>query len=416
MIAHISPGAMRGELDAPASKSFAHRALIAAALADKPTELKGTLEGSADISATIDCLRALGATIEDTVVHPITPGKTALLRCGESGTTLRLLLPVVGAMGVQGRFLGQGRLPSRPIVPLVEAMEAHGAAFDRKTLPFSISGKLVSGEYRLPGDVSSQFISGLLFALPLLDSGSTVRITSALESAGYVGMTVDMLDLFSVSAMAREDGYLVPGSQGYRSPGVVHVEGDWSNAAFFLAAGAIGGDVTVHGLSVGSRQPDAVVAELLRQFGARVTAEGDTVRVTAATLRGMLVDVSEKPDLVPMLAVLGAVATGTTRLVNASRLRLKESDRLESTCAMIRALGGQAEERADELVIHGGGLRGGEVDSFGDHRIAMAAAIAATACEGPVTITGAEAVRKSYARFFADFEAMGGRCDGLDDR
>lgn len=412
----IEPGVLRGAMDAPPSKSHAHRCLIAAALANEPTEIKG-IGNSEDMQATIRCLRAMGAQIEDGVVTP--PGKrrkSALLRCGESGTTLRLLLPVVGAMGIEARFLGTGRLPERPIAPLIAAMTEHGTMFDKNSLPFTISGKLASGQYNLPGNVSSQFISGLLLALPLLDSGSTIRLTAPLVSAGYVNMTLDTMEDFSVVAMEREEGYLVPGSQGYRSPGALTVEGDWSNAAFFLVAGALGGNVTLANLARDSKQPDRRIASLLKGFGARVISERSKVHVEKGVLHGTEVDVDEMPDLLPILAVVGALSSGTTRLTNAARLRLKESDRLESTCKMLRNLGGHVQELEDELVITGGTLHGGEVDTFGDHRIAMAAAIAATACTGPVTIQNANVVGKSYPAFYEALAALGGHCHVIDDR
>lgn len=412
----MEPGVLRGAMDAPPSKSHAHRCLIAAALANEPTEIKG-IGSSEDMQATIRCLRAMGAQIEEDVVTPPgKPRKSALLRCGESGTTLRLLLPVVGALGIEARFLGTGRLPARPIEPLIAAMTGHGTVFDKSSLPFTISGRLASGQYNLPGNVSSQFISGLLLALPLLDSGSTIRLTAPLVSTGYVDMTLDTLEDFSVVAMEREGGYLVPGSQGYRSPGALAVEGDWSGAAFFLAAGALGGNVTIANLAADSKQPDRQIVDLLKRFGARVISERSKVHVEKGALHGTDVDVDEMPDLLPVLAVVGALSSGTTRLTNAARLRLKESDRLESTCKMLRSLGGQVQELDDELVITGGTLHGGEVDTYGDHRIAMAAAIAATACTGPVTIQNADVVDKSYPAFYEALASLGGHCHVIDDR
>lgn len=411
----INPTRLHGKVLAPPSKSYSHRWLIAAALADTPTEIKG-LSHAKDIHMTITALRALGAKVEGDTVYPARPSKTALMLCGESGTTLRLLLPVTAMLGVEARFIATGRLPSRPLGPLTDMMQAHGVLFDKTTLPFTISGKMTSGQYSLPGNISSQFISGLLFALPMLDSGSVLHLTTPLESAAYVDMTLEVLDRFGVFATIRDDGFLLPGSQRYRSPGRISVEGDWSSAAFFLVAGAIGGSIALEGLAADSLQGDSAIVDILRQFGANVSIDNGSIKVEGGDLHGQLLDVSGIPDLVPALAVLAAASKGTTRLENAARLRLKESDRLESTAAMLRAFGARVEVEPNALVIHGGTpLHGGEVDSFGDHRIAMAAAIAASIAQGQTIIRGAEVVDKSYPGFFRVYSNAGGKGNVLND-
>ncbi|MEL7601623.1 MAG: 3-phosphoshikimate 1-carboxyvinyltransferase [Bacillota bacterium] len=416
----VKPGLLSGAVATIPSKSDAHRLLIAAALADKPTHI-ALPSRSRDIDATADCLRALGADIQDepggVVITPIIKrGEAIQLDCGESGTTLRLLLPVAAALCKRARLIGRGRLPERPLAELIRCLSAHGVCFDHDRLPLSLSGELRAGEYSIPGDVSSQYISGLLLALPLLAGDSSIRLTSPLESAGYVDMTLSALSRFGVIAQTKPGGFFVPGKQAYRSPGCVRAEGDWSNAAFFLAAGAIGKPVTCTGPDAASAQPDRVILELLGRFGADVTWRDGAVTVSPAPLTGMDIDVSQSPDLVPILAVLGCAAAGQTRLYNARRLRMKESDRLSAVAAMLRAFGAAVEELPDELVITGGALSGGSVDCCEDHRIAMAAAVAATIAAGETTLTGTECVEKSYPSFFEDFVSLGGSTDVVQFR
>lgn len=408
----IAPAPLHGTIRAIPSKSDAHRLLICAALADGPTRL--TMPGtSADIEATMDCLQALGAGItrkgDAVTVSPIrSVPKNPLLDCRESGSTLRFLLPVAAALSSRARFTGRGRLPDRPIGELKSAMEAHGVTFSSGRLPFSLSGRLSGGAYTLPGNVSSQYITGLLLAMPKLEGGGTLALTSWLESAAYVDITLHALRRFGVTVDPRGGTYTVPGGQVFHSPGWLEVDGDWSNAAFFLAAGALASPVTVSGLNPDSPQGDREFLDLLRRFGAAVSVGETAVTAAPAPLHGCKIDVSGIPDALPVLSVIAACAEGETRFTNAARLRLKESDRLASTAAMLRALGGHAEELPDGLTVRGTALTGGTVDGCNDHRIVMAAAIAAVRCGGPVRITGAEAVRKSYPAFFEDITKLGG--------
>ncbi len=412
MNVNITPAPLTGIIPAIPSKSAAHRLLICAALADKPTRL--LISGSsADIEATVGCLRALGAKIEQMPeglqVTPIAaPDPSPLLDCGESGSTLRFLVPVAAVVSGHTRFTGHGRLPARPIDHLRTALEAHGASFSAPALPFAVSGRLRSGHYRLPGNVSSQYITGLLFALPLLEGDSQIELTTSLESRAYVDMTLSALAQFGIRIKPTDTGWLIPGGQRYRSPGQIAVEGDWSNAAFYLAAGAIGAPCTVVGVDINSGQGDARMLDLLRRFGARVECSGNSVTVSPERLQGITADVSEIPDLLPILAVVAASAAGESRFTNAARLRLKESDRLQTTAAMLTALGASVTEESDSLTVRGGTLTGGVADGCNDHRIVMAAAIAAIVCSAPVTVTGAEAADKSYPTFFADYKHLGG--------
>ncbi len=412
------PGYLSGSLEAIPSKSHAHRILICAALADMPTRVEMNTRLSEDVEATVRCLRALGASFEDTgdalIVTPITvPPAFPLLDCAQSGSTLRFLLQVAAALGCGGVFTGNGRLPQRPIGPLVQAVRAAGVFVDRETLPLRIEGKLSSGTYTLPGNISSQFISGLLLALPILEKGGEIILSEALESAAYVEMTARTLAQFSVTIRKTDCGFEVASAEALQSPGTVAVEGDWSNMAFFLGAGALGGPVRCTGLSLDSVQGDRKILDLLARFGANVNA--DTAE--RGGLHSTVIDAREIPDLVPILAVIASVAQGTTKIENAARLRLKESDRLQTVANMLRALGGKVEEGEDFLFIEGQpSLRGGIVDCCGDHRIAMAGAIASTVCRERTILDGAETVAKSYPHFFEDFRMLGGNCDVVNDR
>ena len=410
-----APGPRTGCVRIPASKSQAHRLLICAALGGAPVTL--WLDGrSRDIDATTACLRALGAEIdfsgEACRVSPIRAVPDALchLYCGESGSTLRFLLPVAGALGAHAVFHLEGRLPERPLAPLDEALRAHGMQLRQEGALLYAEGQLRSGEFTLPGNVSSQFISGLLLALPRISGESRLRVTGAMQSAAYVDMTLDALRRSGISIEKSSALFRIPGGQHFALPPEARVEGDWSNAAFFLCAGAFSPNgITVSGLSLSSAQGDRAVLDILRRFGAQVDAVEDAVTVRRGALRGIELDAGPIPDLIPVLCVVAAGAEGQTTVRNAARLRLKESDRLATTAQTLRALGAEVRELPDGLVIDGRpALRGGEVSSCGDHRIAMSAAVAASICTAPVTVLGAEAVEKSYPRFWDDLEGLKG--------
>lgn len=414
MQAVIRSSALGGQFGAIPSKSDAHRLLIAASLAANPTQVLLSRR-SADIDATVACLRALHTTILETPhgldIFPQQGGKgIPMLDCGESGTTLRLLMPVAAARYDTVHMTGHGRLPERPLEELLRCLRINGTSSDSTHLPLTLQGRLHAGAFEIDGNISSQYISGLLLALPMLFGDSEIKLLSPLESSGYVDLTRATLAKFRVQTQQRPNGFFVRGGQTYRSPGTVTVEGDWSNTAFFLAAGAMHTPVACTGLSITTHQPDFAILELLQRFGANVEVQDDTIVVSPGTLRGITVDVSQMPDLVPILAVLGACAKGQTQLMNAKRLRLKESDRLQSTAQMLRALGVRVKELEDALIITGeaGSLKGSSIDCCNDHRIAMAAAIAATRAQGETTLIGAECVQKSYPSFFEDFAALGG--------
>ena len=413
----LKPSVLCGAVDAIESKSHAHRLLIAAALGDRPTKII-CKNISKDIEATAACLSAMGAEVERTddgyAVSPVDRAakrEGIRLPCGESGSTLRFLLPVAAALGGSYLFEMEGRLPARPLSPLYEILADAGIKLSEQGVsPLSLEGGLNACEFYISGDVSSQFISGLLFACPLISDGCKIHLTTSLESRGYVDMTVSVLAQFGIFVEQSEaDGhftYTVHGS--YRTPEKeLRAEGDWSNAAFWLCAGAIGSaPVAVRGLSDSSLQGDRVIIEILERLGAEIECSDGKICVSPAPLTACDIDVSNTPDLAPVLAVACACAAGTSTITGAKRLRMKESDRIATTCHLINSLGGEAEELPDGIRIHGTGIVGGKVNAHNDHRIAMAAAIAAAASADDICILGAEACEKSYPSFFEDFEKL----------
>lgn len=409
----IAPWVPGGSIPAIPSKSCVHRLLICMALGDRPSSLTCDLI-SDDMTATARCLSALGAgsSVGDGVISisPVAPvAGPVVLDPGESGSTYRFLAPVASALGRNATFALHGRLPSRPMEALWSQMELHGVTVSGKgTASPRLEGRLTPGTFRLPGDLSSQFFSGLMFALPTLDGDSRIVTEGKLESAGYVQMTIDALESFGVRVIRDGNDFVVPGNQRYVVPDGLTAEGDWSNSAFWLCAAAARGSVEVSGLRVRTSQGDSAVLELLRRFGADVAVEGDRVRVTSRPLRGITASVGDTPDLVPALAVAAAAADGVTRFTDAGRLRLKESDRIASVCGALSSLGCDVESDADSITVRGGKrLSGGVVDSCGDHRIAMLGSALSCLCDGPVTVVGAGAVAKSYPRFYEDFERLG---------
>ena len=388
----IEPGILSGHIRAIPSKSQAHRLMICAAFSDAPTYLECT-QTNADIEATAQCLNALGANILRTDGgYQVMPVKSipqnATLDCGESGSTLRFLLPVVCALGVETTFKMHGRLPYRPLSPMWEELERMGCNLSRPTeTTIRTNGKLRPGIFSLSGKVSSQFITGLLFTAALLDGTSRITITDTLESGSYVKMTQLALKAFGV----RTDDYCVTGCFPFRSPGQLTVEGDWSNGAFWLAAKALGNVLEVTNLDPHSPQGDRACAQILADLENNIT-------VSAADI----------PDLVPILAVVAGAKHGAV-FTDIARLRLKESDRVASVCNMLQSLGANAVADENTLIIEPGKYHSCTIDAVNDHRIAMAAAIASTIADGPVTILGAECVSKSYPAFWQVYEQLGGK-------
>lgn len=409
----ITPSPLCGEIAAISSKSDVHRLLIAAALSDRPTRVSFNVF-SKDILATLAALSTMGAksavTPDGAQIEPFASiEENPVIDCDECGSTARFLLPLTAALFDSVTVTGRGSLMSRPFSALTEAMRQGGAAVDRDFLPITTTGRLSPGRYEIAGDISSQYITGLLFALTRLGGESEILLKTPLQSAGYVAMTLDTLRRFGVEVLRTERGFFIPKGQKYRSPGTLAAEGDWSNAAFWLAAGALGAGVTVTGLSENSLQKDREIFSILTAMGAKTAQEDGRFTAARRRLVAAEIDAGDIPDLVPVLAVAASVAEGTTRIKNAGRLKIKESDRLTTVFSTLSALGAKIEKTDDALTVNGvPRLRGGVVEGAGDHRIVMAAAVAASVCDGPVIIRGAEAVEKSYPNFFEHYNRLGG--------
>jgi len=401
----IKPAVLSGKISAPPSKSVAHRLLICSALSTGVSKISG-LQMSKDIVATIEALTALGAKISvdgdvATIsgIDSLNRGEILDINCNESGSTLRFLIPVASALGVNARFLGEGKLPERPINPFLTELTKNGINFNyNNTMPFSISGQLKAGEYVIDGAISSQFITGLLFALPLLDGNSEIILTSTLQSKPYVDITIGCLKQFGVEILEKSNGFSISGNQKYKPNNAV-VEGDFSQGAFYFVANAIGNDIEISNLDRKSLQGDKKIIEIIEKIKYN----------NCSSLKPFKIDASDIPDIVPILAVLASFCDGVSEIKNVARLRIKESDRLEAISSCINKIGGNVVAKADSLVITGvGAFKGGVVDSFNDHRIAMSMAVAATKCTQSLTIKNANCVEKSYPDFFTDYAKLGG--------
>jgi 3-phosphoshikimate 1-carboxyvinyltransferase len=412
----IKPGRIGGIIKAIPSKSISHRAIIAAGLAEGESRI-GNVLMSDDIEATCEAMETFGATINhcgnslDIIAKGILRQPSHPINCRESGSTLRFLTPFGGLVSEPVVFKGKEGLSKRPMKPYLDMFERQGIRCESKGgLPLVIEGKLEPGKYRLEGDVSSQFISGLLFSLPLLDGDSEIEITTPLESKGYVDLTMEILDKFGI--VVEHDNYQlfrVKGKQAFKSIDM-DIEGDYSQAAFWMIAGILGNGISISGLNPNSKQGDLKIIEIIQQMGAKVAFEGSNLVVNPSHTKGVVIDASQIPDLVPIITVLAALSEGKTEITNASRLRIKESDRLKSIATELNKLGAQVLEQPDGLVIFGKErLKGGVVNSWNDHRIAMSLAIASVRCEGKVIIENCEAIEKSYPDFFNDFASLGGR-------
>lgn len=411
----LKPCRFCGEVTAISSKSDAHRLLIASALSDRSTFIRCNAR-SADITATVNCLNSLGADIKfvdgGISVKPIKEKrKSAVLDCNESGSTIRFLLPVAASLGTNTEFTGGGRLPERPLSPLREQMEAHGVVFSPiNVFPVKINGKMISGEFTIKGNISSQFITGLLFALPLLNGNSIINVIPPVESRPYIDMTLNTLKKFGITVTEKSNSFFIPGGQKYASPGTVESEGDWSNSAFFLTAGAVSGRVTVTGLDVSSVQGDKQILTILKEMGAEITVEQGSITVKKGDLHGINIDARNIPDLVPIISVAAAAANdGETVITGAERLKIKESDRLAAVYESLKALGVDISKTDDGLVINKTGIvGGGAVSGYNDHRMVMALSVLSAVSSGDIILRGAEAVNKSYPNFFEDFSSLGG--------
>lgn len=416
----LSPCTLSGTVSVPPSKSAAHRAIICAALA-KGKSILSPIDLSNDIRATIDCMKMLGAdivldgktlTVDGTNIFSAGSADNIKLDCGESGSTLRFLIPVAAVGGISAEFVGHGLLPQRPIGVYTDCLPEKGISMITKGgLPLKINGNLKSGKYEIPGNISSQFITGLMLALPLLDGDSEIMLTSPAQSVGYIDMTINAMRDFGVETEKTENGWKIKGNQEYKSRSY-EVEGDWSQAAFFMTAASIGGKIVIDNLDINSAQGDKECVEIYKKFGADITIDGGKITISKNKLYGIDIDAKDIPDMVPALAVCAAFAEGKTIIRNAERLRIKECDRLKAMTEGLSNLGADITETPDGLIINGKPkLHGGSADGFNDHRIVMSLSAAAVGCEEDIIISDMESINKSYPSYFEDYKMLGGKAD-----
>lgn len=428
----IFPHPLKGEVHVPSSKSMGHREIICAGLANG-CSIVDNISMSKDIEATMRCLKAMGVAIEE--IPSAYAGRTALrvtgtgklwaadggADCGESGSTLRFFIPLGALLGAKFTFVGHGKLVSRPLDAYYDIFNEQNLKYENNAgqLPLTVNGILKPGTYKLPGDVSSQFVSGLLFALPLLDGDSVVEITSPLESASYVDLTLSCLKKYGISVEnvnGEHRKYIVPGKQQYVAQKTM-VEADWSQAAFWLVGGSLGEMVKCTGISTDTLQGDKAVVDIMERMEAKLDVDATTIVASHGLTKKTVIDATNCPDIIPILTVLASVSEGTTEIINAARLRIKECDRLKAISTELNKMGAEIEELPEGLVIQGHpeGLQGGaECDAWNDHRIAMSIAVAASVSREPVTLEGAKSVQKSYPAFWQDFVAVGGRIEAKE--
>ena len=422
----ILPTKLQGTVVAPSSKSMGHREIICAGLA-AGTSIIDNISMSKDIEATMRCLKAINVAVDE--IPSMIEGRKALqisgtghplaaadsVDCGESGSTLRFFLPLGANLNCPLTFTGHGKLVSRPLQAYYDIFDEKSIQYfnDNGNLPVTVNGRLTPGTYKLPGDVSSQFVSGLLFALPMLNADSVIEITSPLESSAYVDMTINCLAKFGIQ-IENEGGmhrrYLVKGKQHYQAQDS-QVEGDWSQAAFWTVGGSLGTSITCEGVNVNSLQGDQAVVGIMERMGAAIKQDANSITVNGGATKATMIDAANCPDIIPVLTVLAAVSEGTTKIINAGRLRIKECDRLAAMTSELNKMGAAITEESEGLTIIGKpeGLKGGvTVDAWNDHRIAMSLAIAAQKCREPIILTGAESVAKSYPTFWEDYKSVGG--------
>ncbi len=401
----ITPKKLCGKVCAPPSKSAAHRALIGAALSFGVSEISN-LSYSQDILATLNAIKCLGAEVEVfgsvVSISGVCKGEKlddVLIDCNESGSTLRFIIPIALAIGGNFSVTGRGRLLERPLDDYYKIFDSQGIIYTKENDRIHFEGKLKGGVYELSGNVSSQYITGLLFALPILSDDSEIVITTPLESVGYINMTLEVLSKYGIEIDASDDlrHFYIKGNQNYKACDYI-VEGDYSQAAFYYVANALGNNIEIGGLSEDSSQGDKAIL--------------DVIKIMKIQKGERTIDVSQIPDLVPIMTVLATQTEGTTHIVGAARLRIKESDRLSAITCELTKLGARIDEYEDSITIYGKTqLHGGIVDSHNDHRISMSLAIAATVADNEVIICGADSVKKSYADFWDQYCSLGGRVE-----
>lgn len=411
----ITPTALKGEVTIPPSKSLSHRAIICAALSKGESRVENLIF-SEDIIATAKAMESLGIKmeLEEDSINIIGTNKLKLINneidCNESGSTLRFIIPIALLADGEVTFTGRGRLTSRPLTTYYNIFDKEGIEYNTKSgLPLKAKGSLKPSTYEVEGNISSQFITGLMFTLPLLNGDSKIKIIGDLESKGYVDLTIDVLKQYGVEIINNDyKEFIVKGSQEYKSQNY-RVEGDYSQVAFFIVAGLLGGEITCLDVKKDSLQGDKAIVDIVRKMGGKIEIFEDKLKVYPSKTHGAVIDASQCPDLVPIIATLGALSEGETRIINAERVRIKESDRLEAMRCELNKIGADIKETPDGLIINGKkSLKGGIVEGWNDHRIVMAMAIASIRCEDDLIIEGSEAIKKSYPTFFEDFKKLGG--------
>lgn len=420
-INHIKllPANLEGVLNVPTSKSLTHRALICAALAKGKSTIRNIVF-SEDIKATMNALTQIGAKFERDKTSVIVKGVRSIkspneaIDCNESGSTLRFLIPILSLTNKPVEFTGKPSLLKRPQTIYDTLFKEDAIPFVHDAKRIMVNGSVKSRDYYIDGSISSQFFTGLMFSLPLLKEDSTIHIKGVLESKGYIDLTIHILEQFGIEIHELKDAYYIPGNQSYK-PFDYTVEGDYSQAAFYLVGGILNGSVTITNLSHESLQGDREIIDIIKRMKGRLIFTENGFTATKSDTNGTTIDISNCPDLGPIVALLGSLSKGTTTITNAARLRLKESDRIESTVTTLQQLGANIKTEEDDIIIYGKSkLQGGNIDSFNDHRIAMMVSIAALRCENPVILSQANAVNKSYPHFFDDYTSLGGKIEIKD--
>ncbi len=412
----LYPFTPNGSITAPPSKTTAHRLIISAGLKNGKTKIYG-VGNSDDVNATISCLQSLGAKIEREKDYITVEGikkvnSVCELDAGESGSTLRFLMPVVCALGVNAKFLGRGELLKRPNKPLIDLLSSHGI----HEKDYSFSGKLSSGKYIIDASISSQYVSGLLFALPLLNGNSTLKLKGKTVSKNYILSTLKVLNLSGIKYKKIFRKFIIKGNQNYLPPDEVFVDGDFSGASAILAIGAIGGKATVKGLDFNSVQPDRAIVETLKKIGCKTEITKSGITTYKRELKPFKVSVENTPDLAPVLCSLATYTGGKCEISGVERLKYKESDRIKAILDMLSSVGVKCEYKDKKIVVYGGVVKGGKINSYNDHRIVMASTVLSVKVQDKIEIVGADAVKKSYPEFFEDIKKLGGKIDVDMDR
>jgi len=419
----IIPKKLKGDVVIPPSKSLAHRAIIAGSLAHGKSIITN-LNFSNDIIVTTQAMKDLGVDIKQFEDYEVITGSKDLKRinstinCGESGSTIRFMIPISLLADGKVTFRGEGRLTTRPLNVFHEIFDKQNIKYSHgvEELPLTIHGKLKAGRFEVRGDISSQFITGLLYTLPKLDGDSEIVITTNLESKGYIDLTLDILDRFGIKIINENyKRFIVRGNQEYKAHDY-RVEGDFSQVAFWLVAGFLNDGINCFGMNPNSLQGDREIIKILKDMGGDLTIDKDIINIKGKESIGATVDLSQCPDLGPIVTVLASLSKGTTKIINAGRLRIKESDRITSMTTELSKLGAQIVETEDGMIIEGvKNLKGGvEVDAWNDHRVAMALAVASSRCDKPIILTGADSVKKSYPNFWKDFEKLNGKIEIIE--